>query len=123
MTHCTYDSNGVLNEEPLEADECDESPLSGDHARSVQVDRASEEEMASICTHVIPSINFSTRIRDIPRYQLLFAVYLCLAVAVFSVCVCLNTPSNWGSFAPPLVIVVLLCALLYRNYREGRMHC
>ena len=120
---CTYGSIGASNEEPLEADDCDESPLSGDPEGSVEVDRTSVEEMASVCTHVIQTTNFSARIRDIPRYQLWFAVYLCLAVAAFSVCVCLNTSSNWGIFAPPLIFFILLCALLYRNYREGRMHC
>jgi len=123
MIHPTYGGNRALNEEPLEVDDCDECSLIGDPEGSVEADRASEEKMASVCTQVIPTTDFSARIRGIPSYQRLFAVYLCLAVAVFSVCVCLNTPSNWGIFAPPVVFVVLLCALLYRNYREGRMHC
>ena len=122
MMHSTYGSNGALNEEPLEADDCDESPLIADPEESVEVDRTSVEEMASVCTHVMQTTNFRARIRDIPGYQLFFAMYLCLAVAVFSVCVCLNTPSHWGIFAPPLIFLVLLCALLYRNHREGRMH-
>ena len=123
MIHPTYSGNRALNEEPLEVNDCDECSLIGDPKGSVEANRASEEKMASICTQVIPTTDFSTRIRGIPSYQRLFAVYLCLAVAVFSVCVYLNTPSNWGIFAPPVVFVVLLCALLYRNYREGRMHC
>ena len=114
VVHSTYGSNGALNEESLEADDCDESPLTGDPEESVGVDRAPVEENETT--------DFIARIRDIPRYQRFFAGYLCLAVGVFSVCVCLNTPSHWGIFAPPLVFFVLVCALLYRNHREGCMH-
>ena len=111
MIPSTYSSNRALNEEPSEVDDCDECSLIGDPKGSVEADGASEEKMVSVCSQVIPTTtDFSARIRDIPSYQRLFAVYLCLAVAVFSVC--LNTPSNWGIFAPPVVFVVLLCALL-----------
>lgn len=86
------------------------------------MDRASEEELASVCTFVRPNFEFRTRIRDIPNYQLFFIGYLLLALVVFSVCICLNTQSAWGIFAPFVVAAVLFGALLYRNYREGRMH-
>ena len=86
------------------------------------MDRASEEELASVCTLVRPNFEFRTRIRDIPNYQLVFIGYLLLALVVFSVCICLNTQSAWGIFAPFVVAAVLFGALLYRNHREGRMH-
>ena len=83
------------------------------------------EEMASVCTHV-EIFEFRARMRDIPSCQKIFAAYLCLAVFVFSVCVCVFIPSGWGIFAPSLMIVALISAFLYRNHREGRIdvaHC
>lgn len=97
--------------------------LTGDPESSIEeVDRGSEEEMASVCTLVRPDFEFRARLRDIPLYQLLFVAYLLLAVAVFSVFVCVNTQSAWGMVAPISVAVVLFGAFLYRNYRERRMH-
>ena len=122
VTRTTYGSHGSPNEEPLEANDCEEFPLLGDPESSAEVDRASVEEMAPICTSVRPSLEFRTRIRDIPSYQRFILGYLLLAIVVFSLIVCVNTHSAWGIFAPLVVAVVLFGALLYRNYREGRMH-
>ena len=119
----TYGSQGSLNEDALEANDCDQIPLmGGDTQDSVEVDRASEEELASVCTVVRPNFNFRVRIHEIPTYQLFLAGYLLLVLVVFSVCICVNTKAAWGIFAPIVVVVVLFGALLYRNYREGRFH-
>ena len=118
----TYGSHSSPNEDALEANDCEEFPLIGDSEGSAEVDRASVEEMASICTLVRPNFQFRDRIRDIPNYQLCFVGYLLLALVVFSVCICVNTQSAWGIFAPVVVAVVLFGALLYRNHREGRVH-
>ena len=117
----TYGSLCSLNEDALEANDCDQIPLmGGDTQDSIEVDRASEEELASVCTVVSPNFNFRVRIHEIPTYQLFLAGYLLLALLVFSVFICVNTKSAWGIFAPIVVVVVLFGALLYRNYREGR---
>ena len=119
----TYGSQGSLNEDALEANDCDQIPLmGGDTQDSVEVDRASEEELASVCTVVRPNFNFRVRIHEIPTCQLFLAGYLLLVLVVFSVCICVNTQAAWGIFAPIVVVVVLFGALLYRNYREGRFH-
>ena len=118
----TYGSLGSPDEDALEANDCEQLPLTSDPEDSVEVDRASEEELASVCTLVRPNFEFRTRIRDIPNYQLVFIGYLLLALVVFSVCICLNTQSAWGIFAPFVVAAVLFGALLYRNHREGQMH-
>ena len=123
VTPTRYGSNGGLNEDALEAEDCEQLQLTGDPESSIEeVDRGSEEEMASVCTLVRPDFEFRARLRDIPLYQLLFVAYLLLAVAVFSVFVCVNTQSAWGMVAPISVAVVLFGAFLYRNYRERRMH-
>lgn len=119
----TYGSQSFMNEDALEANDCDQIPLvGGDTQDSIEVDRASEEELASVYTVVRPNFNFRVRIREIPTYQLFLAGYLLLALVVFSVCICVNTQSAWGIFAPIVVAVVLFGALLYRNYRERRFH-
>lgn len=119
----TYGSLGDLNEDALEAEDCDNLPLTDDPEGSIEeVDRGSVEEMASVCTLVRPNFEFRARLRDIPRCQLLCIAYQLLALAVFSVCVCVTTQHAWGMFAPIAVAVVLFGAFLYRNYREGRMH-
>ena len=118
----TYGSHSSLSEDALEANDCKEVPLTGDSEGSAEVDRASVEEMASICTLVRPNFQFRARIRDTPNYQLCFLGYLLFTLVVFSVCVCVNTQSAWGIFAPVVVAVVLFGALLYRNHREGRVH-
>ena len=119
----TYGSQSSLNEDALEANDCDQIPLiGGDTQDSIEVDRASEEELASVCTVFRPNFNFRFRIHEIPTYQLFLAGNLLLALLVFSVCICVNTKSAWGIFAPIVVVVVLFGALLYRNYREGRFH-
>ena len=123
MSRPTYGSLRSLNEDALEANDCDQIPLmSGDTQDSIEVDRASEEELASVCTVVSPNFNFRVRIHEIPTYQLFLAGYLLLALLVFSVCICVNMNSAWGIFAPIVVVVVLFGALLYRNYREGHFH-
>ena len=122
ITRTIYGSHRSPNEDALEANDCEQLLLTSDPEDSVEVDRASVEEMASVCTLVTPNFQFRSRIRDIPKYQLCFVGYLLLALVVFSVSICVNTQSAWGIFAPPVVAVVLLGALLYRNYREGRMH-
>ena len=119
----TYGSHSSPNEDALEANDCEQIPLSADPESSVEeVDRGSVEEMASICTLVRPNFEFRARMRDIPLSQLLFIGYLLLALVVFSVCICVNMQSAWGIFAPIAVSVVLFGAFLYRNHREGRMH-
>ena len=119
----TYGSQGSLNEDALEANDCDQILLiGGDTQNSVEVDRTSERELASVCTVVRPNFNFRVRIHEIPTYQLFLAGYLLLVLVVFSVCICVNTQAAWGIFAPIVVVVVLFGALLYRNYREGRFH-
>ena len=119
----TYGSQGSLNEDALEANDCDQIPLiGGDTQDSIEVDRASEEELASVCTVVRPNFNFRVRIHEIPTYQLFLAGYLLLVLVVFSVCICVNMQAAWGIFAPIVVVFVLFGALLYRNYREGRFH-
>ena len=119
----TYGSHGDLNEDALEAEDCDHLPLTGDPESSIEeVDRGSEEEMPSVCTSVKPNFEFRARLRDIPRYQLFFIAFQLLVVAVFSVSICVDTQSAWGMFAPISVAVVLFCGFFYRNYREGRMH-
>lgn len=118
----TYGSRSSLNEDALQANDCDESPLIGDSEGSTEVDRASVEEMASICRLVRPNFQFRDRIRDIPNCQLCFVCYLLVALVVFSVCFCVNTHYVWGIFAPVVVAVVLFGALLYRKHREGRVH-
>ena len=119
----TYGSQGSLNEDALEANDCDQIPLiGGDTQDSIEVDRASEEELASVCTVVRPNFNFRVRMHEIPTYQLFLAGYVLLVLVVFSVCICVNTHAAWGIFAPIVVVVVLFGALLYRNYREGRFH-
>ncbi|KAL9981366.1 hypothetical protein ACROYT_G010060 [Oculina patagonica] len=119
----TYGSHGSPNEDALEAEDCEHLPLTGDPESSVEeVDRGSVEEMASVCTLVRPNFEFRARLRDIPLYQLLFIAYLLVVLVVFSVCICVNTQSAWGMFAPITVAAVLFGAVLYRNYREGRMH-
>ncbi|XP_068750211.1 uncharacterized protein [Montipora capricornis] len=115
INHTACGGTGRSNEEALEASDSDECLLVGDP------EGASVEEMASVCTHV-EIFEFRARMRDIPSYQKFFAAYLCLAVLVFSVCVCVFIPSGWGIFAPCLMIVALISAFLYRNHREGRIH-
>ena len=123
-TRTTYGSHCDLNEDALEAEDCDHQPLTGDTESSVEeVDRGSEEEKASVCTLVRPNFEFRARLRDIPRYQLVFIACMILALVAFTVCICVNTQSAWGIFAPIAVAVVLFGAFLYRNFREGRMHC
>lgn len=123
ITRTTYGSHGIANEDALEAEDCEPLPLTGDPESSIEeVDRGSEEEMASVCTLVRPNFEFRARLRDIPRYQLILIAYQLLAVAAFSVFICVITQSAWGIFAPILVAVVLFGAFLHRNYREGRMH-
>ena len=120
----TYGSHGRPNEDALEAEDCDNVPLIADSESSIEeVDRGSEEEMSSVCTLVIPNFENRARLRDIPTCQLFCIGYQLLALAVFGVCVCVNTQHAWGIFAPITVAVVLFVAFLYRNYREGRMHC
>ena len=87
-----------------------------------EVDRGSEEEMASVCTLVRPIFEFRARLREIPPCQLLCVACLLLVLAAFSVCICVNMQSAWGMLAPISVAVVLFVAFLYRNYREGRLH-
>lgn len=121
----TYGSHSNPNEDALEAEDCEHLPMTADPESSVEeVDRGSEEEMASVCTSDRPNFEFRDRLRDIPRYKLLFMAYLFLALVVFSVCICVTTqsPPAWGMFAPITVAVVLFGALLHRNCREGRMH-
>jgi len=119
----TYGSHGCLNEDALEAEDCDNLPLTGDPESSIEeVDGGSEEEMASVCTLVRPNFEFRARLRDIPPCKLFCIAYQLLALAVFAVCVCVVTQHAWGIFAPIAVAVVLFGAFLYRNYREGRMH-
>ena len=123
ITRSTYGSHDSPNEDVLEAEDCEPLPLTGDPESSIEeVDRGSEEEMASVCTLVRPNFEFRARLRDIPRYQLILIAYQLLAIAAFSVSICVNTQSAWGIFAPISVAVVLFGAFLYRNYREGRMH-
>ena len=123
ITRTTYGSHDGSNEDALEAEDCEHPPLTGDPESSIEeVDRGSVEEMASVCTLVRPNFEFRARLREIPLYQLFFIVYQLLALAVFSVFICVNTQSAWGMFAPIAVAVVLFGAFLYRNYREGRMH-
>ena len=119
----TYGSQSSLNEDALEANDCDQIPLiGGDTQNSIEVDRTSERELASVCTVVSPNFNFRVRLHEIPTYQRCLAGYLLLVLVVFSVCICVNTKAAWGIFAPIVVVVVLFGALLYRNYREGRFH-
>ncbi|XP_068750237.1 uncharacterized protein [Montipora capricornis] len=73
IIHTAYGSTGSSNEEALEANDCEEFLLAGDLEGSVEVDRASLEEMASICTYVTPTFELRARLRDIPIYQLFFA--------------------------------------------------
>lgn len=123
ITRTTYGSHGIANEDALEAEDCQPLLLTGDPESSIEeVDRGSEEEMASVCTAVRPNFEFRARLRDIPRYQLILISYQLLAVAAFSVSICVDTQSAWGIFAPILVAVVLFGAFLHRNYREGRTH-
>ena len=119
----TYGSDGSPHEDALDAEDCEPLPLSGDPESSIEeVDRGSEEEMASVCTLVRPNFEFCARLRDIPRYLLLFIAYLLLGLVAFSVCICVDLQSAWGMLAPISVAVVLFVAFLYRNYCEGRMH-
>ena len=107
----TYGSHDGSNEDALEAEDGEHLPLTGDPESLIEeVDRGSVEEMASICTLVRPNFEFRARLRKIPRCQLLFIVYQLLALAVFSVCICVNTQSAWGMFAPVAVAVVLFVA-------------
>ena len=123
MIRTPYGSHSSPDEDALEANDCEQVPLTGgDPEGSIEVDRASVEEMASVCTVIRPTLEFRARIRDIPTYQLCFVGYILLVLVVFSVCICINTESAWGIFAPIVVAVVLFGALLYRNHREGRMH-
>ena len=118
----TYGSFRSPNEDALEANDCEQVPLMADEESSVEdVDRGSVEEMASICTFVVPNFEFRARLHDIPFYQRGFIFLLMLALVVFSVCICVNTESALGIFAPISVAVVLFGAFLYRNYREGRL--
>ena len=115
----TNGSHGGLNEDALEAEDCERVPLPGDPESPIEkVDRGSVDEMVSVCTSVRPNFEFRARLRDIPLYQLIFIAYQLLAVAVFSVCICVNMQSAWGMLAPIAVAVVLFGAFLYRNYRE-----
>lgn len=119
----TYGSHSSPDEDALEANDCEQLPLTADQESSVEeVDRGSVEEMASVCTFVRPNFEFRARLRDIPFSQRLFMVYLMLVLVVFSACICVNTEAAWGIFAPVAVAVVLFGAFLYRNHREGRMH-
>ena len=119
----TYGSDGSPHEDALDAEDCEPLPLSGDPESSIEeVDRGSEEEMASVCTLVKPKFEFRARLRDIPPCQLFFIAYLILGLVAFSVFICVDTQSAWGMLAPISVAVVLFGAFLYRNYREGRMH-
>ncbi|XP_066018233.1 uncharacterized protein [Pocillopora verrucosa] len=68
-----------------------------------------------------PNFEFCARLRDIPFYQLGFIFLLMLALVVFSLCICVNTESALGIFAPISVAGVLFGAFLYRNYRESRL--
>ena len=118
----TYGSHGSPNEDALEAEDCEPLLLSGDPESSIEeVDRGSEEEMASVSTLVRPNFEFRARFRYIPPCQLLCIAYLLLALAAFSVFICVNMQSAWGMLAPISVGVVLFVAFLYRNYREGRI--
>ena len=119
----THGSHGSPNEDALETEDCEPLLLSGDPESSIEeVDRGSEEEMASVCTLVRPNFEFRARLRDIKRCQLLRIACLLLVLAAFSVFICVNMQSAWGMLAPISVTVVLFVALLYRNYREGRIH-
>ena len=116
MTRTPYGRHSSFDEDALEANDCEQIlPSGGDLEGSVEVDRASVEEMAS-------NLKFCSRIRDIPTYQRCFVSYILLVLVAFGVCICVNTESSWGIFAPIVVAVVLFGALLYRNHREGRMH-
>ena len=118
----TYGSFRSPDEDALEANDCEQVPLMADEESSVEdVDRGSAEEMASICTFVVPNFEFRARLRDIPFYQRGFVFLLMLALVVFSVCIFVNTESALGIFAPISVAVFLFGAFLYRNYREGRL--
>ncbi|XP_066018893.1 uncharacterized protein [Pocillopora verrucosa] len=106
----------------VEANDCEQVPPMADEGSSVEeVNRESVEEMTSVCTLVGPNFEFRARLRDIPFYQRGFIFLLMLALVVFSVCICVNTESALGIFAPISVAVVLFGAFLYRNYREGRL--
>nr|XP_058942085.1 uncharacterized protein LOC131770396 [Pocillopora verrucosa] len=106
----------------VEANDCEQVPPMADEGSSVEeVNRESVEEMTSVCTFVGPNFEFCARLRDIPFYQRGFIFLLMLALVVFSVCICVNTESALGIFAPISVAVVLFGAFLYRNYREGRL--
>ena len=106
----------------MEANDCEQVPPMADEGSSVEeVNRESAEEMTSVCTFVGPNFEFCARLRDIPFYQRGFIFLLMLALVIFSVCICVNTESALGIFAPISVAVVLFGAFLYRNYREGRL--
>ena len=119
----TYGSDGSPHEDALDAEDCEPLLLSGGPESSIEeVDRGSEEEMASVSTLVRPNFEFRARLRDITPCQWFCIAYLLLALAAFSVCICLDLQSAWGMLAPISVAVVLFGAFLYRNYHEGRMH-